>query len=84
MTNNPDTTKLPWYRKELGPRLKPNMRKLFDEYSKVPSEEVEDHLYEFVSSIPSLSPLLSYLNCCFTSVLISVFDLDKILNMSNI
>lgn len=45
-----ETQALPWYRPQIGPRLKPRTRELFEVYSKVDSDDIETHLHAIVSS----------------------------------
>lgn len=42
--------KLPWYQASLGNKLSPEARQLFEQYSKIPAQEVEAHVYISVSS----------------------------------
>lgn len=39
---------VPWYAVELHDSLSPNTRKLLEEYSHIPADEVEKHVYEIV------------------------------------
>lgn len=39
---------LPWYKKELD-EIKPRIRELLEEYSKIPSAELEEHVKRVVS-----------------------------------
>lgn len=41
--------KLPWYQTSLGNKLSPEARKLFEQYSKIPAQEVDAHIYRVVS-----------------------------------
>lgn len=45
--DNPEI--LPWYKKDLG-EIKPHTRELFENYSHIPSEEVESHIRKIVSA----------------------------------
>lgn len=40
-----ETQAWPWYKSEIGPRLKPRTRKLFETYSKIAPDHVESHLH---------------------------------------
>src|SRR5277367_1506134 len=40
----------PWYRAEIGPRLKPSAREFYKNYIKLEGKELLDHLYAIVSS----------------------------------
>jgi len=40
----------PWYRTEIGPRLKPSVREFYKNYVKLEGKELLDHLYAIVSS----------------------------------
>lgn len=40
---------LPWLPKELRQRLKPHVRKLYEEYVGLPPDEVEAHIVTIVS-----------------------------------
>jgi len=42
---NRDKT-VPWYNPDLGSKLTPSARQLFETYSKIPSDSVEDHVYK--------------------------------------
>lgn len=44
-----DTGQLPFFRDEIGPRLKPQTRLFFEKYSGIAPEDVEAHLYAIVS-----------------------------------
>jgi hypothetical protein len=44
---------VPWYNPSLGAKLTPSARQLFETYSKIPAESVDDHVYKIVRSIPS-------------------------------
>lgn len=39
----------PWYRDEIGPRLRPATRELFEKYCGLSDLELERHLYSIVS-----------------------------------
>ena len=41
--------KLPWYQASLDNKLSPEARKLFEQYSKIPAQEIETHIYKVVS-----------------------------------
>ena len=56
MSSQTEAQTPPWYRSEIGPRLKPRTRKLFETYSKVASADVEDHVYAMVSAELVYSP----------------------------
>ncbi|KAF7117601.1 hypothetical protein CNMCM5793_006693 [Aspergillus hiratsukae] len=34
-----------WYKKDTGPRLSPSMRQIFEEWSNIPSDELQGHLH---------------------------------------
>lgn len=38
-----------WYKKTIGRRLSPSMQKIFEEWSKIPGEELQTHLHAVVS-----------------------------------
>lgn len=40
---------LPWYKPEIGARLKPETVEFFEAYSKIPRSELEEHLHKIVS-----------------------------------
>ena len=44
------STEVPWFRPEIGDQLKPPVRKLFEEYSNIPSKEVVSHISKIVSN----------------------------------
>ncbi|KAL8671555.1 MAG: hypothetical protein Q9168_003940 [Polycauliona sp. 1 TL-2023] len=46
MSEEPNAPPLPFFRDEIGPRLKPQTRALFEQYSNIPPEDVEPHLYD--------------------------------------
>ena len=46
----------PWYHHVLTNELTPDAKKLLTTYSKIPPEEIEDHIYSIVCSYPLLSP----------------------------
>jgi hypothetical protein len=68
-TNIPDaqamiasrTTDVPWFLPDMGNKLETgsSMRKVLENYSKIPAAEVEDHVREIVRSISSLPSNLS-------------------------
>ena len=37
-----------WYYQDIDGRIKPESRKLLEEYSHIPSEEVDSHIYKLV------------------------------------
>jgi hypothetical protein len=39
----------PWYRAEIGPRLKPSVRDFYKSYVKLEGQELLGHLYSIVS-----------------------------------
>lgn len=43
-----DPRSLPWYRPQIGARLKPRVRELFVEYVGLPPDEVESHILAIV------------------------------------
>ena len=45
------STESPWYHSEIGNRLKPPVRKVFEDYAKVQSVEVDNHISKIVSNI---------------------------------
>lgn len=45
---------VPWYTNSIGSRLGPSARKLLEEYSHVPAEQVEDHIYIIVCLPPAI------------------------------
>lgn len=44
------STKLPWYIESCEDKLTPSMRKLLEEYSHIPADEVVPHIYKVVST----------------------------------
>lgn len=48
------STKVPWYRDSIGPRLSPEMQYVFEIYSNLPKAEIIPHIDEIVSKIPCL------------------------------
>lgn len=45
-----------WYYASLENRIPPSSRKLLEEYSDVPAEDVDNHVYRLVSFASSLFP----------------------------
>lgn len=43
-----DEKAMPWYKAEIGPRLKPRTRKRLETYSKIPPGDVVGHLHAIV------------------------------------
>lgn len=39
----------PWYRAEIGPRLRPSVKEFYKNYVKLEGQELLDHLYAIVS-----------------------------------
>ncbi len=39
---------VPWYKHDIGPRLKPATRALYRDYSGIKDDEIVDHLYSIV------------------------------------
>lgn len=66
--------KLPWYQDLLGNKLSPEARKLFEQYSKIPAQEVEAHIYRVVSCF---CVMLSYtvFKCTYSLKLSTVLGL---------
>lgn len=54
---------VPWYIPSLDEKLIPSTRELFESYSKIPANEVENHVYKIVSPhvLPSLIPIANIL-----------------------
>jgi hypothetical protein len=52
--NRTNSTEVAWYKEAIGPKLGPTARKILEEYSKIPADQLESH----VSKIVCLSPLL--------------------------
>jgi hypothetical protein len=50
---------VPWYTDSIGSRLGPSARKLLEEYSHIPADQVESHIYAVVRLLPSLFPFIS-------------------------
>ena len=42
---------VPWYNPHLGKKLGDSVRELLETYSKIPAEDVEDHVYKIVFSV---------------------------------
>jgi len=42
---------VPWYNPDLGQKLGDSARELLESYSKIPAEDVEDHVYKIVFSL---------------------------------
>lgn len=42
---------VPWYNPNLGRKLGDSARELLENYSKIPAEEVEEHVYKIVSFV---------------------------------
>jgi hypothetical protein len=40
-----------WYYQDIDGRIKPESRKLLEEYSHIPSEDVDSHIYKMVRII---------------------------------
>jgi len=51
-TNHPARSKdLPWYNPSLSGLLRPSMSLLLENWSKVPGDEIEAHIYSVVSGL---------------------------------
>jgi hypothetical protein len=48
---------VPWYLHDVGAKLSPQIRSLFETYSKIQSDKVEAHMYKLVSPSYILSDL---------------------------
>ena len=48
---NPTTSAKPWYKQDIGPRLKPAMRDLYKNYSGLADDEIIPHLHAIVRSL---------------------------------
>jgi hypothetical protein len=48
---------VPWYTDSIESRLGPSARKLLEEYSHIPADQVESHIYAIVSSLTLLPSL---------------------------
>ena len=55
MPQETDVRTLPWYKPEIGPRLKPRARKLFEIYSGINPNDLEEHLHTIVSNESSFA-----------------------------
>ena len=42
---------LPWFQANIGPSLTEEGRRLLEEYSRIPHEEIDDHIYKIVSML---------------------------------
>jgi hypothetical protein len=38
-----------WYKEDIGCRLSPSMRQIFEEWSNIPGDELQNHLHAVVS-----------------------------------
>ena len=56
----PRSKNWPWYQESIGDKLTPTVRVLLEDYSGIPSEDVESHVYQIVCTNMRSSPRCDY------------------------
>ena len=56
-----NSTDVPWYNGDIGPKLGPKAREILEGYSKIPADQVESHVSKIVGLLSFLYSLIAIL-----------------------
>lgn len=76
--NGPRDKSVSWYTDKMTGELGDSARKLLEEYSHIPSDQVESHVYAIVSHYPSLKPMIQlFFSDAPSGSKLTIFQRDK-------